>query len=69
MSGRLREFHPSEVPTLPGVYLHRDRFGRVIYVGSEPVFPAGQIEAGGCPGAFADEFDLFLGVFPGEKRR
>ncbi len=33
MSGRLREFHPSEVPTLPGVYLHRDRFGRVIYVG------------------------------------
>ena len=36
---------------------------------SEPVFPAGQIEAGGCPGAFTDEFDLFLGVFPGEKRR
>ena len=33
MSGRLREFHPSEVPKLPGVYLHRDRFGRVIYVG------------------------------------
>ena len=28
-----KEFHPSEVPTLPGVYVFRDRFGKVIYVG------------------------------------
>ena len=28
-----REFHPSEVPAKPGVYVFRDRFGTVIYVG------------------------------------
>ncbi len=33
MSERLREFHPSEIPDAPGVYVHRDRFGTVIYVG------------------------------------
>lgn len=27
------EFHPSEVPAKPGVYIYRDRFGKVIYVG------------------------------------
>ena len=27
------EFHPSEVPAKPGVYVFRDRFGEVIYVG------------------------------------
>ncbi len=27
------EFHPSEIPAKPGVYVFRDRFGRVIYVG------------------------------------
>ncbi len=27
------EFHPSEVPSKPGVYVFRDRFGKVIYVG------------------------------------
>ncbi len=27
------EFHPSEVPAKPGVYVYRDRFGKVIYVG------------------------------------
>ncbi len=28
-----REFHPSDIPQSPGVYVYRDRFGRVIYVG------------------------------------
>ena len=28
-----REFHPSDLPHQPGVYVFRDRFGRVIYVG------------------------------------
>lgn len=28
-----KEFHPSEVPPAPGVYVFRDRFGKVIYVG------------------------------------
>ncbi len=27
------EFHPSEIPTEPGIYVYRDRFGKVIYVG------------------------------------
>lgn len=27
------EFHPSEIPPKPGVYIYRDRFGKVIYVG------------------------------------
>ena len=27
------EFHPSEIPAKPGVYIYRDRFGKVIYVG------------------------------------
>ncbi len=27
------EFHPSEIPSGPGVYVFRDRFGKVIYVG------------------------------------
>ena len=27
------EFHPSEIPAKPGVYVFRDRFGEVIYVG------------------------------------
>ena len=29
----VQEFHPSEIPTCPGVYIFRDRFGKVIYVG------------------------------------
>ncbi len=33
MSERFKEFHPSEIPSGPGVYIHRDRFGKVIYVG------------------------------------
>ncbi|MGE4300965.1 MAG: helix-hairpin-helix domain-containing protein [Victivallaceae bacterium] len=33
MAARSRDFHPSEIPSGPGVYLHRDRFGNVIYVG------------------------------------
>ncbi len=28
-----KEFHPSEIPAQPGVYVYRDRFGQVIYVG------------------------------------
>lgn len=28
-----QEFHPSEIPSSPGVYVFRDRFGKVIYVG------------------------------------
>ncbi len=27
------DFHPSEIPPKPGVYVFRDRFGKVIYVG------------------------------------
>lgn len=27
------EYHPSEIPPQPGVYMFRDRFGKVIYVG------------------------------------
>jgi len=27
------EFHPSDIPAKPGVYVYRDRFGTVIYVG------------------------------------
>ena len=30
---RKSEFHPSEIPSKPGVYVFRDRFGKVIYVG------------------------------------
>ena len=30
---RKSEFHPSEIPPKPGVYVFRDRFGKVIYVG------------------------------------
>ena len=30
---RLDEYHPSEIPPQPGVYMFRDRFGKVIYVG------------------------------------
>ena len=28
-----KEFHPSDIPHKPGVYVYRDRFGQVIYVG------------------------------------
>jgi len=30
---RVEEYHPSEIPDKPGVYVFRDRFGEVIYVG------------------------------------
>ena len=30
---RFDEYHPSEIPAKPGVYMFRDRFGKVIYVG------------------------------------
>ena len=30
---RFEEYHPSEIPAKPGVYMFRDRFGKVIYVG------------------------------------
>ena len=30
---RRSEFHPSEIPPKPGVYVYRDLFGKVIYVG------------------------------------
>ena len=30
---RPEEYHPSEIPDKPGVYVFRDRFGEVIYVG------------------------------------
>lgn len=30
---RKSEFHPSEIPAKPGIYVYRDRFGKVIYVG------------------------------------
>ena len=30
---RFEEYHPSEIPAKPGVYVFRDRFGKVIYVG------------------------------------
>ncbi len=33
MTGEKQEFHPGEVPSDPGVYVFRDRFGKVIYVG------------------------------------
>ncbi len=33
MSEQFKKFHPSEIPSTPGVYVHRDRFGKVIYVG------------------------------------
>ena len=30
---RFEDYHPSEIPAKPGVYMFRDRFGKVIYVG------------------------------------
>ena len=27
------DFHPGDIPAKPGVYVYRDRFGTVIYVG------------------------------------
>jgi excinuclease ABC subunit C len=30
---RFEDYHPSEIPPKPGVYVYRDRFGKVIYVG------------------------------------
>lgn len=33
MPDRAEGFHPGEVPAVPGVYIFRDRFGQVIYVG------------------------------------
>ena len=30
---RFDEYHPGEIPAKPGVYMFRDRFGKVIYVG------------------------------------
>ena len=33
MAGEKQDFHPGEVPSGPGVYVFRDRFGKVIYVG------------------------------------
>ena len=30
---RFDDYHPSEIPAKPGVYMFRDRFGKVIYVG------------------------------------
>ncbi len=30
---KFEEYHPSEIPARPGVYMFRDRFGKVIYVG------------------------------------
>ena len=30
---RVEDYHPSEIPDKPGVYVFRDRFGEVIYVG------------------------------------
>ncbi len=33
MNSEAKKFHPGDVPAKPGVYLYRDRFGTVIYVG------------------------------------
>ncbi|QSH40418.1 excinuclease ABC subunit UvrC [Lentisphaerota bacterium ZTH] len=33
MAASKKDFHPGEVPAKPGVYVFRDRFGKVIYVG------------------------------------
>ncbi|MDD5727403.1 MAG: excinuclease ABC subunit UvrC [Victivallales bacterium] len=33
MSQTAKEFHPGDIPAKPGVYVYRDRFGTVIYVG------------------------------------
>ncbi|MFA7231389.1 MAG: nucleotide excision repair endonuclease, partial [Victivallaceae bacterium] len=33
MSDHKNTFHPGDVPPGPGVYIFRDRFGKVIYIG------------------------------------
>ena len=33
MNSEAKKFHPGDVPPKPGVYVYRDRFGTVIYVG------------------------------------
>jgi excinuclease ABC subunit C len=33
MESEAKKFHPGDVPSKPGVYVYRDRFGTVIYVG------------------------------------
>jgi excinuclease ABC subunit C len=33
MNSEAKKFHPGDVPAKPGVYVYRDRFGTVIYVG------------------------------------
>lgn len=33
MAEKAADFHPGEIPSKPGVYIFRDRFGKVIYVG------------------------------------
>ncbi len=33
MTGEKQKFHPGEIPSAPGVYVFRDRFGKVIYAG------------------------------------
>ncbi len=33
MDSEAKKFHPGDVPAKPGVYIYRDRFGTVIYVG------------------------------------
>ena len=33
MNSEAKKFHPGDIPAKPGVYIYRDRFGTVIYVG------------------------------------
>jgi len=33
MNSEAKKFHPGDIPAKPGVYVYRDRFGTVIYVG------------------------------------
>jgi len=33
MNSEAKKFHPGDVPPKPGIYIYRDRFGTVIYVG------------------------------------
>ena len=33
MNSEAKKFHPGDIPSKPGVYVYRDRFGTVIYVG------------------------------------
>ena len=63
------DFHPGDIPAKPGVYVYRDRFGTVIYVGKASNLRRRMSHYFQPSQQFAYQFDRHLGDLHRQKRR